>query len=448
MKIKKNIYRKFLLSKNSDFISYAISKIHVTYYRYSKNENFNSFSNLIKKALYFFDDQDLYYKKKVTTHAVIISNIVTIKKINTDNYFGNLAKLFNKEKIKTISVYRNHTFIRSKLIKKSFSRNSILLSKRLNFSKEMLIIFFFLKELYFFIFSNKYSDIKKFLTIKDLLSIISNLRLIYQLDKLLKFYKPKVVMFTYEGHAWERLLVSLCNNYENKIQSIACQFSVIKKNQVGFFNELKQEYNPDYIGTTGEIPHNIINKKINFSKIIKIGSAKFIKKKSIYRKKNDLLVSLDSDEHLLFKVLDFCINFTLINPRYKIILRPHPIIANNLNLLNTISKMIDKTQNIELSKNNLINDLMNSRYLLYTESAICITGLNFNVTPLFYKYKNINNIFDDNFPKKNVINNHLDLQIKLKDKKNKRISNYFQNYRDNYFEKNQIKRLKKIIKNS
>ena len=86
MKIKKNIYRKFLLSKNSDFISYAISKIHVTYYRYSKNEIFNSFSNLIKKALYFFDDQDLYYKKKVTTHAVIISNIVTIKKINTDNY--------------------------------------------------------------------------------------------------------------------------------------------------------------------------------------------------------------------------------------------------------------------------------------------------------------------------------------------------------------------------
>ena len=109
--------------------------------------------------------------------------------------------------------------------------------------------------------------------------------------------------------------------------------------------------------------------------------------------------------------------------------------------------MIEKTQNIRLSKNSLSNDLQKSRHLLYTESVICITGLNFNVTPLFYKYKNIKNVFDDNFPKKNIIKNYSDLHIKLNDKKNKKISNYFKFYRDNYFEKYQIKDLKKVIKN-
>ena len=448
MKIKKNIYKKFLLSKNSNFISYAISKIHVTYYKYSKNENFYPFSTLVKKLFYFFDDQDLYFKNNINTDVAIISNLVSVKNINTDIYFGNLEKLLKKEKLKTISVYRNHSFIRSKLIKKLFRGNIILLSKRLNFSKEIQIIFFFLKELCLFIFSKKYSSIKKFINIKDLLSIISNLRLVYQLDRLLKFYKPKVVIFTYEGHAWERLLVFLCKNYQNKILTIAYQFSVIKKDQVGFFNKLKQKYNPDYIATTGDIPHDIIKKKINFSKLLKLGSSKFIKKKRTYNKKIDLLVSLDSDQNILFKVLEFCINFASINSKHKIILRPHPILANNINLLNTIDNMIKKNRNIKLSKNSLINDLKKSRYLLYTESVISITGLNFDVIPLFYKYRNINNVFDSNFPKKNVIKKYSDLHIQLEDKKNKKISNYFKNYRDNYFEKYQIKSLKEIIKNS
>lgn len=448
MKIKKKLYRKFLLSNRSNFISYAISKIHLTYHEFSKNENFNPFSSLIKKIFYLFDDDNLYQKKNTTTDVAIISNVVSVKKINNDIYFGNLAKLLKKDKIKTISVYRNHTSNRSKLIKQLLKRNVILLSKRLNIIKEILIVLFFLKELCLYIFSKKYSFIKRFLNIKDLLSIISNLRLYYQLDKVLKFYRPKVVIFTYEGHAWERLLVFLCKNYELKIQSIAYQFSVIKKNQIGFFNKLKQEYNPDYIATTGEIPHNIIKKKINFSKLLKLGSSKFEKQKKLYNKKIDLLVSLDSNKNTLFEVLEFCINFSLINPKYKIILRPHPILINDLHLLNTILKMIEKTQNIKLSRNSLNNDLKKSRYLLYTESVICITGLNFSVTPLFYKYKNIKNMLDGNFPKKNIIKNYSDLHIQLKDKKDKKISNYFKNYRDNYFEKYQIKNLKKIIKNS
>ena len=447
MKIKKKLNKNFLLSNRSNFISYAISKIHLTYHEYSKNENFNPLSSLVKKILYLFDDDNLYQKKNTSTEVVIISNVVSVKKINNDIYFGNLAKLLKKEKIKTISVYRNHTSNRSKLIKKLLKGNVILLSKRINIRKEVLIVLFFLKELSLYIFSNKYSFIKRFLNIKDLLSIISNLRLFYQLDKLLKFYRPKVVIFTYEGHAWERLLVFLCKNYKIKIHSIAYQFSVIKKNQIGFFNKLKQEYNPDYIATTGEIPHKIIKKKINFSKLLKLGSSKFEKSKKSYNKKIDLLVSLDSNKNTLFKVLEFCINFALINPKYKIILRPHPILINDLNLLNTIHQMIEKTQNIRLSKNSLSNDLQKSRHLLYTESVICITGLNFNVTPLFYKYKNIKNVFDDNFPKKNIIKNYSDLHIKLKDKKNKKISNYFKFYRDNYFEKYQIKDLKKVIKN-
>ena len=42
MKLKKKKFKNFLLSNNANFISYAISKIHLTYSNNNKNVNFNS----------------------------------------------------------------------------------------------------------------------------------------------------------------------------------------------------------------------------------------------------------------------------------------------------------------------------------------------------------------------------------------------------------------------
>ena len=300
MKIRTK-YNKFLLSKNSNFISYAISKIHLTYIKNQRNRNFYQILSLFKKLSYIFDDSNKYQKNKSYIDAIIISNLVSTNNIKNDLYFGNLSIELKKKKIKTLSVYRNHTLIRSKKIKNLFDNNKLLLSKRLNFFNEIKIIFYFINELLLFLFSKKYSSIKENLILRDLFSIIPNLRLIFQIDELLKIYRPKAILFTYEGHAWERLLVYMCNNYNNKIKSIAYQFSTIKKKQIGFFNKLKKDYNPDYIATSGSIPYDILKKKINFSNLIKLGSSKFTKIHNINNKTIDLLVALDSNEKYFFK---------------------------------------------------------------------------------------------------------------------------------------------------
>jgi len=64
MKIKKKLYKNFLLSNRSNFISYAISKIHLTYHEYSKNENFNPLSSLVKK-FFIYLMMTIYIKKKI-----------------------------------------------------------------------------------------------------------------------------------------------------------------------------------------------------------------------------------------------------------------------------------------------------------------------------------------------------------------------------------------------
>lgn len=80
MKLKKKNFKNFLLSNNANFISHAISKIHLTYLNNNKNENFNPILSLIKIFFYLFDNKNLYKKKQKHTDILIISNLVSIKK--------------------------------------------------------------------------------------------------------------------------------------------------------------------------------------------------------------------------------------------------------------------------------------------------------------------------------------------------------------------------------
>ena len=95
MKNKIKIFKNFLLSKNSDFISYSISKVHSTYSGYQKMKIF-SILTFLKKFFYFFDDNNSYLGKR-KTDIMIISNIVSLKNIKDDIYFGKLDNLLKKK---------------------------------------------------------------------------------------------------------------------------------------------------------------------------------------------------------------------------------------------------------------------------------------------------------------------------------------------------------------
>ena len=78
----------------------------------------------LKKFFYFFDDDNSYLTKQEKVDIMIISNIVSLKNIKDDIYFGNLDNLLKKERIKVLSILRNHTSIRSKKIKSLFKNKA------------------------------------------------------------------------------------------------------------------------------------------------------------------------------------------------------------------------------------------------------------------------------------------------------------------------------------
>ena len=124
---------------------------------------------------------------------------------------------------------------------------------------------------------------------------------------MLQIVRPKYILFTFEGHAWERLLIFFCK--KNKIKTIGYQFSTIKKNQIGFFTQLKKNYNSDYLATSGSITLKIVKNKISYAEPFKLGSSKYLPFNKIKSKKIDLLVALDNEITTQDKMLNFCFNF-------------------------------------------------------------------------------------------------------------------------------------------
>ena len=445
MESTNKFFNKFLLSKNSNLVSHAISKLHNTYSTKYNLEKIN-FLKILDLILSYLDSGNVVLKKRDSVEILIISNIVSIDNLKKDLYFGNLDKSLNKKKIKTIKAFRNFTYKKSSELSKIMKNDNIIFSKRLNYLAELKFACLIFKEILVFIFLNKYRYIKKYIKLRDLFSIASNLRLVSQIEEVIKVIKPKIIIFTYEGHAWERLLVNLCKTKYKSINTIGYQFSTIKSNQKGFFKKLKKNYNPHYIATTGQKTFDLIKKKINFAKIFKLGSTNFIKRKNKKIKENDLLVALDSEPNELFKMVDFCIDYSRKNIEFSIIIRLHPILKNNSKIVSKILLKIKRFKNISISGESLEKDLQITRYLLFTDTAICITCLSYNVIPIFFVNKFSKNIFDDNLPKKNIIKNIIDLKNILKIKNNNALTHYFKNYRDKYFEKFNHDELRKILK--
>ena len=196
--------------------------------------------------------------------------------------------------------------------------------------------------------------------------VISNIRLAFQFEKLIKKFKPKIVIITFENHAWERFLIHKIKQIDKKIIIAGYQFTTFTKNQFSEKIILKKNFNPDYIFASGSSSFNCFKKTIgNKIKLINFGSPRdstvvLHKNKKITN--NFLLVP----ESPISEVNDFFLKSLELashNLDCKFTLRLHPM-SKSIELTNYIQKKIKNIENIELSNQNLKDDFKNNSYLI------------------------------------------------------------------------------------
>ena len=470
-KILKNI----LKNKYSDEYVYGlpifyIQKGHNEYLKIlfdslSIKNQINNYDNYFHKIFKYL--KTLFFSKKKNVNknifyknfdTFLISNIISDTQIDNDYIFGNLSEYLNSTNIKTLTIFKNFTENSFSNTKFKFKQPFLILSKSASLIKEISFIFgiFFSyrsllkiknsirnkRSLNFLIRSIKF---------KNLTPIVSNLRLAYQIVSLVKIYNPKLIIFPFENHAWERFLINKLKKMDIKITTAGYQFSTFSKNQFSSQTVLKKSFNPDFIFTSGLSTYNYLNnifkKKI---KLINFGTYKYLEKTK--KKKNfNVLNFLMVPEAPLGEVHDFLNigeKLAKMYPRFNFFIRLHPM-SKSLGLIKEINETIKKYNNLKLSKNTLEQDFSNCSYILYRSSSLCVAGCLKGLLPIYIINNgfNLDPFFEIN--KKFFIKspNNLKSIVKMSSYHKNLHFKKIKNYSLNYFQKKSKKEVLKLFNN-
>ena len=351
--------------------------------------------------------------KKEQADIVIVTSLVNINTLssrrnsNNDFIFGKIIKHL-KRKYKVKIIYLNLTQLNSKKVFNILKKNKdiYILNKILSFKKEFEVFKNQLIELKNLIFnlSIKKLGFRNYILI--LMNIFSfetrnNFRLTLQLKDILREIKPSIVTLSYEGNCWEKSVFSICKNMQkSKCLSVGYQHAGVMNNQTIISHKYKNEFNPDFIITSGKINiryfNRLFGKKIK-KKIFEIGSNRYIEEKknktikSIGNKFNNVLLIPEGT----FEETEILFNLSIkLAKKYSnktFILRTHPQIN-----INSFSKKFyffekyKKLRNLIFSSKSFEHDLSRSNVVIYRGSTGVVTAILKGLFPIYFSQKNEN----------------------------------------------------------
>lgn len=421
-----HVSKKILNDKSSTVFTYAINSLHLIrahqdyldeqkiFFNKIYKNNFYlyfSFKSLLRFLYIILEDFiiSIFFKSKTLENnkkIVFITHILNknaINRIKRDKFY-----LYLKANYKNFDlIYLNHTSINSKRL--SSKNKIIVLNNILSLYNETLLFCWQLRET-LRIFVNLYykKKISFFLFFKITLSIFNsqtrkNLRYYFQFDKIFKKKKVEILISTFEGFAWEKMLFYALKNNNLSTIRIGYQHVGLFKNQFWIKHLKHSNYNPDYILTTGKRNSELLIKHNGYYKnrVFNIGSNRHASK-NLYKikKKFSCIVLPEGSISETNKLFRFAIETAKLRKDIFFLLRTHPLIDINKILENSFYNEIKYLTNIILSKNDFFHDLSNNNFALYRGSTAIVSALHKGLVPIYFKHSedifNIDPIYDLN----------------------------------------------------
>lgn len=219
------------------------------------------------------------------------------------------------------------------------------------------------------------------------------LRIGEQIHALVVKYKPKVIVVTHEGHAWERVSFAAARSALPTIRCIGYQHAVLFRMQHAIRRKLASRYNPDQILTAGLISKIQLERAPDLGgvPISVLGSDRSLKKQMVaidcapIHGCTGMLACLvipegiASECHILF---EFSLESARATPDILFIWRLHPLI--DLSTLTTQnSKLRNLPENIQWSHATLAEDIARSRWALYRGSTAVVQSVVAGLRPIY-----------------------------------------------------------------
>ena len=356
---------------------------------------------LIKKTYFWYGS-----KRSSKVDVLFISHLINNEPFTNeeDIYFGKIPSKLQERKIKVAVAYINYIKSPFSTYKKTFNEVSYqkyFFTDSLGFKFEYKIFKSLLNEFYRIKSFRKFYKKKSFENkvvkhmSKQLLmnGTITNLRLYEQIQLLVKKIKPKNIIVTYEGHAWERIAFLAARTQLPAIKCISYQHTGVFEHSNSIKIKLQDLYNPDLICTSGSFTRNELRKQKDLIdiEVVEVGSPRGL------ISKNNLISSNDNTNSCLVipegfisecnYLFEFSLKCAFLNPKINFIWRLHPSLSFD-KILKTNKKYNDLPTNIILSNNSLDQDIIKCKWVLYRGSSAVFKAISFGLYPLYLRLIN------------------------------------------------------------
>lgn len=227
---------------------------------------------------------------------------------------------------------------------------------------------------------------------------IGDFRIGQMLAKIIVAVQPRVIIYTFEGHGWERIVATTAHALPIPSHVIGYQHALLFPGNKSLYYDHGKGTVPDHVFTTGKITKDILEKNITFfgGKISTLGSIKHRSSpiNAEFFTGGSCLFAPEGTLEEVRIMTDFAINAARLDPTQTFVLRLHPVI-NPSDVNSIIANWSPTPPNFILSRAPLDDDLDAASWVCYRGSTVAFQGILAGLRPI---YLNSDNSEADNNP--------------------------------------------------
>ncbi len=319
--------------------------------------------------------------------VMIVSHLTSASHLADDDdfYVGKLAQNLEDAGYKTTIVLLNHCRANAVDANTSKRRNTVILPAfqspfaELNRIFRMLMASITLPKLDHAVRFSWLARLTQFSS-----GALGNLRIGEMLKHIIARARPKAILYTFEGHGWERVMAAFAHRYYQKTHLMGYQHAVMFPGVKSINNKHGGGADPDHIFTVGSITKDMLISSSDYDEKMfsVLGSIKSPSshEKPVFKANGACLIAISQYGEM--KLMGgLVIAAAKAMPEQAFILRLHPVLNRDI-VLRELAKTPFPT-NFKLSDAPLEADLTASSWLCYRGSSVAFQGILSGLRPIY-----------------------------------------------------------------
>ena len=221
------------------------------------------------------------------------------------------------------------------------------------------------------------------------------IRIGQQLADVARACKPKIIIYTFEGHAWERVLCKYIRDNFPNICMVGYQHTVLAPGVRNINSRIGGGCDASHILTAGRITYDILLEQSEFSaeNITIAGSPKAMTRVDAGSQNfhGNVLGAPEGQLSEVKIIADWLLAGAVAFPKINFVLRLHPLTSKCL-VTKYCPKLATAPKNFRISDADLEEDLSVASWVLYRGSSVVLNALTRNIRPIYVDVDSYNSL--------------------------------------------------------